>query len=66
MVRKKIAKESVRLSTSFPAEHYESLIRVANDNRVSVAWVVRDAVERYLSDQGATGSPKPQQRKVRQ
>ena len=39
---------SVRLSISLPAEQYEYLEQVAKRQRVSLAWVVRDAVLRYM------------------
>ena len=41
-------KEYVRTSTSVPREHYEQLENLADKNKVSVAWVVRDAIEKYL------------------
>ena len=37
-----------RLSVTLPADHYAQLQHLATKKRVSVAWVVRDAVERYL------------------
>ena len=43
-------KETVRTSVSLPREHYDILASVAEQNRVSVAWVVRDAVARYVED----------------
>ena len=39
---------TVRTSVSLPQEHYNILESVAAENRVSVAWVVRDAVSRYI------------------
>ena len=39
---------TVRTSVSLPQEHYSILESVAEQNRVSVAWVVRDAVSRYI------------------
>ena len=44
------AKETVRTSISLPKEHYDILASLAEQNRVSVAWVVRDAVARYVED----------------
>jgi predicted DNA-binding protein len=41
--------ESSRVSVTFPSEHYAKLQNIAKRNKVSVAWVVRDAVELYLS-----------------
>lgn len=45
-----IDKDTVRTSVSLPREHYSILASVAEQNRVSVAWVVRDAVARYVED----------------
>jgi metal-responsive CopG/Arc/MetJ family transcriptional regulator len=46
---------TVRASISFPPDIYESLEEVAKQKKVSLAWVVRDAAERYLADQTADG-----------
>lgn len=46
--RKKSSKTR-RVSVTFPADHYAELERIAGRKRVSVAWVVRDAVEGYLA-----------------
>jgi hypothetical protein len=37
-----------RVSVTFPPDHYAALERMAKEKRVSIAWVVRDAVQRYL------------------
>ena len=42
--------QSVRASISFPAGLYETLEGIAKEKKVSLAWVVRDAAERYVSD----------------
>ena len=39
---------TVRASVSFPEQHYLELERIAERQKVSMAWVVRDAVEQYL------------------
>ncbi len=39
---------SVRASISFPPDIYEVLEQLARQKKVSLAWVVRDAVERYV------------------
>ena len=39
---------TVRASVSFPARQYEVLEQIAADNKVSLAWVVRDAIDDYL------------------
>ncbi len=41
-------KEGTRASVTFPADIYAELERIASENKVSVAWVVRDAVEKYV------------------
>ncbi|MGO9324654.1 MAG: CopG family transcriptional regulator [Terracidiphilus sp.] len=42
---------SPRLSVTIPPETYDSLERIARKKKVSLAWVVRDAAERYVSDE---------------
>ena len=37
-----------RLSVTVPAADYDSIKKAADSKRVSVAWVVRDALHRYL------------------
>ena len=41
---------TVRASVSFPKDQYEVLERIAKEKKVSVAWVVRDAVDTYLAE----------------
>jgi metal-responsive CopG/Arc/MetJ family transcriptional regulator len=41
----------VRASISFPPDLYESLEEIAKQKKVSLAWVVRDAGEKYVADQ---------------
>ena len=43
--------KTVRVSVSFPSDLYETLERIAKDKKVSVAWVVRDASEKYVNEQ---------------
>lgn len=45
------AKEGTRASVTFPADLYVELERIAEEKKVSVAWVVRDAVEKYVEAQ---------------
>ncbi len=40
-----------RASVSFPPELYRTLEEIAKQKKVSVAWVVRDAAERYVAAQ---------------
>ncbi|MDO0791499.1 ribbon-helix-helix domain-containing protein [Xanthomonas campestris pv. campestris] len=43
--------KSIRASVSFPIDLYETLESIARDKKVSVAWVVRDASEKYVNEQ---------------
>jgi len=45
-----VEKPSRRLSVSFTADQYQHLSELARTNRVSVAWIVRRAIERLLRD----------------
>lgn len=38
-----------RASISFPQELYHALEELAKQKKVSLAWVIRDAAERYVS-----------------
>lgn len=40
---------SVRASVSFPPDLYQTLVQLAKQNRVSLAWVVREAAEQYVA-----------------
>jgi hypothetical protein len=42
------AERTIRASVSFPEDQYAELERIALDQRVSLAWVVREAVQSYL------------------
>ena len=42
---------SVRASISFPPDIYKTLEQLAREKKVSLAWVVRDAAERYVADE---------------
>lgn len=41
----------MRASVTFPAELYLALEQIARLKKVSVAWVVRDATDRYVADE---------------
>jgi predicted DNA-binding protein len=45
---------TVRASISFPADVYRSLEALARQNKVSLAWVVREAAEKYVADKAVT------------
>ncbi len=40
-----------RTSVSFPPEVYKTLEDLAKKKKVSIGWVVREAVEKYVADQ---------------
>ena len=40
----------VRATISFPPDVYETLESIAKEKKVSLAWVVRDAAEKYIGD----------------
>ena len=40
-----------RASVSFPPKIYGAIEDLAKQKKVSVAWVVREAVEKYIADQ---------------
>lgn len=42
--------KTARASVSFPRELYETLEQIAHEKKVSVAWVVREAAEKYVAD----------------
>jgi len=49
---------AVRASISFPPALYETLEDIAKQKKVSLAWVVRDAADRYVTDRSLTaGEP---------
>jgi metal-responsive CopG/Arc/MetJ family transcriptional regulator len=40
-----------RISITLPEDHYDKVMELAEKKKVSLAWVVRDAVERYLVEE---------------
>lgn len=42
---------STRATASLPPDIYQSLQDIAKHKKVSVAWVIRDATEKYIADQ---------------
>lgn len=42
---------SPRASVTFPPELYRTLEDLAKQKKVSIAWVVREAAEKYVDDQ---------------
>lgn len=45
-----LAEGSVRATISFPPDMYETLEGIARQKKVSLAWVVREAVDQYVTD----------------
>lgn len=43
--------QSTRASVTFPADVYASLEIIAKRKKVSVAWVVREAAEKYVANE---------------
>jgi predicted DNA-binding protein len=41
---------STRVTVTVPKEHYEILRAEARSRKVSLAWVVREAIERYVHE----------------
>jgi len=46
---KRLDNKKIRASISFPEKDYEKLETIAEKNKVSIAWVVREAVEQYIT-----------------
>jgi predicted DNA-binding protein len=46
-----------RFSVSFPPDVQQDLNRLSAKQKVSVAWIVREAVERYLSNENPLFRP---------
>ena len=42
---------TTRASVTFPADVYSSIEIIAKQKKVSVAWVIREAAEKYVADQ---------------
>lgn len=42
---------AIRASASLAPEIYRTLQDIAKQKKVSVAWVIRDAAEKYIADQ---------------
>jgi predicted DNA-binding protein len=40
-----------RASITFPPDLYETIEVLAKQKKVSIAWIVREAVEKYVADQ---------------
>ena len=51
---------AVRASISFPPALYETLENMAKQKKVSLAWVVRDAAEKYVASGAKQGGGRQQ------
>ena len=40
----------VRITISFPPDMHDTLEQIASEKKVSLAWVVREAVDTYLGE----------------
>ncbi len=50
--RRPVAGESVdRITLSLASEDKAALGKIADEKKVSIAWVIRDAITKYLSDE---------------
>lgn len=52
---------ATRASASLPPDVYQTLQDIAKEKKVSVAWVIREAAEKYIAEQWpllATNRPK--------
>ena len=64
--REPARRETVRrVSVSFDAADYEELQKIAAEKRVSLAWVVRDAVAAYIFRRGPLFRQPPHPRPAR-
>ena len=48
---------AVRASISFPPDVYDTLETIAKEKKVSLAWVVREAAEKYIADKWPLFNP---------
>jgi metal-responsive CopG/Arc/MetJ family transcriptional regulator len=44
----KSERNGTRITVTIPPDHYELVCRMAKLKKVSNAWVIRDAVEKYI------------------
>jgi predicted DNA-binding protein len=51
--------QSPRTSVTFPPEIYQVLEDLAKKKKVSLAWVVREAAEKYVADQWPLFASRP-------
>lgn len=51
LTKKSKTPAALRASVSFPPDLYRTLDEIAKQKKVSLAWVVREAAEKYVADQ---------------
>ncbi len=49
--KSRVVPKSIRTSVSLPSALHNTLALLAKDKKVSVAWIIRDAAEKYVADQ---------------
>jgi predicted DNA-binding ribbon-helix-helix protein len=54
-----LGRRSVRTSVLLSEQQYERLTRIATASDVSVAWVIRQAVQKFLDSTGSEPMPLP-------
>jgi predicted DNA-binding ribbon-helix-helix protein len=52
-------KAAIRASITFPSVLYKALEEIAQEKKVSLAWVVRDAAEKYVAEPSKPGNTRP-------
>lgn len=55
-------KATVRASITFPPDLYTTLEKIAQEKKVSLAWVVRDAAEKYVAEPPKPGNTRRRSR----
>jgi hypothetical protein len=46
------------MSVGFPPELFATLEKIADQQKVSVGWIIRDAADKYVSDRWPLLAPK--------
>ena len=48
--RKICKKDTVRITATLTSDQYNALVELASKNKVSVAWLIREAVDKLVED----------------
>jgi predicted DNA-binding protein len=43
--------KSVRTSVTLPRDVYQTLVQLSEKKKVTVAWIIRDAADKYVGEQ---------------